>query len=222
MEKLMDTFVGDLKKINGENLDAVVRFAGNRMMIVLKKIELGDLLMNSRLVRTMERKKVIPLFLTEENIRTSCDVFPLEYSIIKHGGRPLFGTNLLAQIEIPSENMRLESEQKIKGCLIRLTQVILERGKDKNAVKRTIFQSLEDLFAGMEGLLELTKTEITHSTEEMICELQQVSGLDLGSLLKVFAWKKTKKADEPEKLAEEYYETVKALAVYADAPGAGK
>ena len=176
-EKL-NKWTEELKKINGDNLVSVVSYDENRLLILLNEINFYNLLENSPLSGKIQKGGVIPLYLTEEYIKSSCDVFPLEYLKIKKSREVIYGRDILEGLEISAGNIRLESEQKIKGSLIRLTQVILEQGYKKKNLAKTSFLALEDLLTGMQGMLELAGVSGTADSLSLIDGVRQTGGIN--------------------------------------------
>ena len=164
----------------------------------------------------MQKKKFIPLFLTEEYITTSCDVYPLEYLKMKKKYEVIYGKNILKTLNIQGKNIRLESEQKIKGALIRMTQVILENGNNRKNLARTSFLAMDDIESGMEGLLELAGISDYNSSLSMIHGVEQQFGIGLQSFKDIVNWKNGVKPQAFKKLIYDFYEKIEELAALVD------
>jgi len=216
MEDKLNKFLDDIKKINKDNLISIIRLDDNRILILLKEINFNNLLENSSLSRKIQKNKIIPLYLTEEYIKSSCDVYPIEYLNMKKNYKILFGKNILEELEIPAENIRLECEQKIKGALIRLTQVILEQGNNKKRLISAIFLALEDIQIGIEGILELFSVSESPSSSIFIDKAQDNLKVNLQPLKDVIDWKNGKKPHDYKKLIYDFYEKIEELAILID------
>jgi len=164
----------------------------------------------------MQSKGVVPLYLTEEYIKTSCDVYPLEYLKMKRSFKVIYGKNILENLDIPSEHIRLECEQKIKGTLIRITQVILESGKNMRNLRRISFLALEDILAGLEGIGAISGISGQFSPVELIENIQQKFGIDLKPLKDVLNWKNGTKPHDFKKLVYDFYEKIEEIADFVD------
>lgn len=222
MEEKITRFLKGLEKINKDNLIAVSIYANNtKLLVLLKVINFDNLLENSQLLRKIQKSGVNPVYLTEEYIRSSCDVFPLEYLQMKENYKVLFGKDIISELHIDSENIRLESEQKIKGALIRLTQVILENGNRMNKLKKTVQFALEDIITGMLGILKLQdseyKTTDTNTTLTVIKNFEDRFNIDLQVLKKIADWKNLNRSDNEKHLIYDFYEKIEKLANIADA-----
>ena len=209
-------YIDVLKKINAGNLLSVFLYAENRLLVLLKEINSNNLLANSAFARKLQRQKIVPLFLTKEYIRTSCDVYPLEYLKMKKDYKLLFGSDVLMELDIPAGNIRLESEQKIKGALIRLTQVILEAGVSRKRLARVIFFALEAVLEGIEGVLHIAGRPDVAGAAALISCAEQVFGLKLGPLETAYGWQNGRKPENVEVFLHEFYEKIEELAGFVD------
>lgn len=214
--KNSNKWIEELKKLNKENLISVVSYDTNRLLILLKEINFYSILDNSSLVKKMQKKKLLPIYLTEEYIRTSCDVYPLEYLKMKKNYDLVYGKNILAELDIPPENIRLESEQKIKGVLIRITQVILEEGNKKKKLARTAFLAMEDIMAGIEGMLEIAGQSASPDALPLIGQAEKQFSLDLQPFKDIATWKNGSKPEDIKKLMYDFYEKIEELAYFVD------
>ena len=168
------------------------------------------------LKRKLQRKNIIPLYLTEEHIKSSCDVYPLEYIKMKKDFEILHGSDVLTSLSIPNENIRLECEQKIKGALIRITQIILESGDNKKRLSNIAFLAMEDILSGIEGILETFNISGYTSNLELLQKAEDQFKLELSSIKEIEEWKEGKKPADLKKLIYEFYETLEALADFVD------
>ncbi|HLD29464.1 MAG TPA: hypothetical protein VJC03_03915 [bacterium] len=211
-----EKIIRELKEAAGENLISLFMYESNRLAAVLKELDLEMLFGLSGLVRKMAAKKIITLFLTESRILSSCDVYPLEYIRMKRNYILLAGRDIIKDLQIPEENVRLESEQKIKGTLIRLTQIILEEGKKRRVIARAAFLALEDLLSGLEGLLYLRGKTDSVNRADIIPLSEKEFSLDLSVLKEVESWKAGAKPGNPALLLHDFYEKIEELAETAD------
>ncbi len=126
-------FTGTVKELAGEDLVSVVLY-GNaaregfdpktsaiNVMIVLRKIEADFLAAYAKAARRFPEIST-PLFFTPELIRTSLDIFPIEFLSLKESYIVLHGEDPLREIEVRIEDLRAEIEQQIKRNLIRMRE----------------------------------------------------------------------------------------------------
>lgn len=114
---------------------------------------------------------VTPLFMTKNNIKTSTDVFPLEFLEIKNNNVLLYGPEIMETLEIKTDNIRLQCEQEIKGKIIRLRQTYLEKGDQDKITEAIILDSFGALIPAFKGIVGLKGVKPLKTKEETIQNL---------------------------------------------------
>src|SRR4030067_1600586 len=96
-------------------------------LIVLKKIEIDALTGFARIYKKGAKVRVVaPLVLTPAYIRSSVDVFPIEFLDIKENSILLTGEDLLNGVAREISCLRDQCEREIKGHLVRFRGSFLE------------------------------------------------------------------------------------------------
>jgi len=128
------------------------------------------------------RKKgvAVPLFLTEEYVKTSLDVFPIEYLNFQNNYVLVFGKDILKDLEIGTEFLRLQCEREIKGKLLLLREAFLETSGRGKALKRVIKQALPALMAIFEALLHLRRIDVPRERREIVRAMAEAFDLEHG------------------------------------------
>ncbi|EFK07430.1 conserved hypothetical protein [delta proteobacterium NaphS2] len=139
------------------------------LMIVLTEKGIEQLDRAFDLVGKWRKKGVaVPLFLTENYITTSLDVFPIEYLNFRNHHVHVFGKEILKDLEFSPEFVRLQCEREIKGKLLLLREAFIgTEGKGK-ALKSLIKDALPALVAIFEALLYLKKIPVPKERREII------------------------------------------------------
>ena len=101
------------------------------LLIVLERIDVPILKSVRNPVSRARRHKVSPFFITEKDLRSSADVFPVKFLTIQEARKVLFGPDILGEIDIAREHIRLRCEQEIKNVLLRLRRYYIMRGGRK-------------------------------------------------------------------------------------------
>ena len=164
--------------------------------------------------RWQKRNVATPLFLTEAYVRTSLDVFPIEYLNFQNNYKLAYGKDILQDLSFDSEFVRLQCEREIKGKLLLLREGFLEsRGKGRN-LQLLIADSLGALIAIFNGLLHLKGKELPHHHRDVIkefCEAFDMDTMVFSKLLDVKE-KKVKLSDkETMGLFKDYLKEVQKL-----------
>ncbi len=212
----IDLYIEEIKEINKDNLISIIRHNNNQVLVLLKEINFKNLLENSKVTKKLQKKKIIPMYLTKEYIETSCDVYPLEYINMKNSHEVVYGDDILKELNIPSDNIRLESEQKIKGALIRITQVILEMGDRKKDLSKTVFLAVEDIMDGIKGMLNLAKITDPDTAAAVLDSAQKQFNIELQPIKDILNWKNGTAPEDYKKLIYDFYEKIEELAVLVD------
>jgi len=90
------------------------------LLIVLECIDVPILRRVLDPVARGRRHSIAPFFITEANLRSSADVFPVKFLAMQESYRVLLGSDVLGDLEIAREHIRLRCEQEIKNVLLRL------------------------------------------------------------------------------------------------------
>ena len=151
------------------------------LMIALTEEGIEDLDRAFRIVSGWRRKGVaLPLFITEEYVETSLDVFPIEYLNMKNHYRLIHGKDILKDLRFDPEFLRLQCEREIKGKLLLLRGAFIETSGKGKALKGLITQALPALMAIFEALLHLKGVELPEGRQEMVGAVAEAFDLDGG------------------------------------------
>ncbi len=131
------------------------------ILVVAEALGLGELTALSKSSLAWRKAgNPSPLFFTLERLQKSADVFPIELMDIQESHRVLYGENVLDQIEIHKENLRLILEHELKSSLIRLREgFLLTEGKPKRVLDMMI-DSLSTVLVLFRAALRLYQDEI--------------------------------------------------------------
>jgi len=127
-----------------------------------------------------KRGVAVPLFLTEEYIKTSLDVFPIEYLNFQNNYVQVFGKDILKDLEFSPEFLRLQCEREIKGKLLLLREAFLETSGKGKALKGLITLALPALMAIFEALLHLRKIDVPREKRAIVRVMAEAFDLEQG------------------------------------------
>ena len=169
-----------------------------------------------------KRSVAIPLFLTENYVETSLDVFPMEYLGFKQDYVLVFGKDILKDLTFNREYIRLQCEREIKGKLLVLRQAFIETSGRGRHLKGVISQSVSAFIAIFRALLFLKGLEMPKDRIEIIHATCEAFEMDSGVFERVLEIKagKIKLTDaEAMKAFKDYLREVRKLAKVVDALG---
>lgn len=190
----LQKFVQGLKDIYQDRLISIILYGSAasgefiekhsnlNLLVVLENTNLENL---KRASKVINKSKVInPLFLTEDYIKRSTDIFPIEFLDIQENYSVLYGKNILEDINIDIRNLRFQCEQELKAKLITLRQLYLKISADKAALKDLLFRSVTSVLHILRNVLRLKGKKPPYKKEDILREL------DGEFLIDVNIWRK--------------------------------
>ncbi|MBD0306348.1 MAG: nucleotidyltransferase domain-containing protein [Nitrospiraceae bacterium] len=149
------------------------------LLIVLANHDVNLLERYAKIHRRWSAEKiVIPLFLTEKEIRMSQRLFPLEYLEIQEHHVLLAGHELFTGLCIERENLAVQCAREIAGNLMRLRQRCVEGGGKPEAFAVLLPLSLTSLLPCLRGVYRVGKLSVPPSTEALLHDLSPQFGID--------------------------------------------
>lgn len=148
--------------------DHAGRGSDYNILVVLDRIGRAELDRMAPVARAWARAgNPPPLVFTEEQLRRSADVFPIELTDMRERHVVLHGADVVAPLSIVGENARLHLEHEVKGRLIRLRQGYLLAGGRPRRVRELMTGSISGILSLgraavrlMEGRAPATKREV--------------------------------------------------------------
>ncbi len=135
--RTLDRFVAKAREIFGGRLLSVTaygsvltagfdpRVSDINLVVVVEGLSAGDLLtFRRRLGEWTSRTRIAPVFFTPSFIRSSCDVFPIEWREIAARHLVLFGSDLFADLPIRRQDIRLQLERAAKTNFLSLVRAL--------------------------------------------------------------------------------------------------
>src|SRR5437773_1186141 len=125
-----------LKEFAASNLECVILFGSAargdfreghsdlNVVCILRSLTVEELGRLAGVVKwwCVEQKEPAPLFFTHEELREAADVFAIEILDMKQGRRVLYGEDVVAKIEVPTNLHRLQIERDMRTVLLKLRQ----------------------------------------------------------------------------------------------------
>ena len=192
-EDIFPAIVDDYRALFAEDLISVIVYGSaasgdyisgksdiNFMMVLSEKgIDALDQAFDL-IARWKKRNVTTPLFLTEEYVKTSLDVFPIEYLNFQNSYELVYGKDILKDLSFDRTLLRMQCEREVKGKLLVLREAFLEsRGKAKD-LQQLIAQSLGAFVAIFNGLLHLKGGELPHHRRDVIKNVCLAFQMDTG------------------------------------------
>ena len=186
-----------LQKSLGDKLKSVVLYDGMAkneyikendlvcLMVVLTEVDTGNLDCVGEVLRGDPRQKQYQtLVLSERDLKTSTDVFPIRFLDMQQDYDVLVGDDVVKDLEISRDNLRLRCEQEIKNLLLRLRTLYINSGDNPKALEGALLKGYYSFLKSGDALAELKTKEVYHN-EEAVVEAIGTIGLDAGLMKKI-------------------------------------
>jgi predicted nucleotidyltransferase len=193
---ILDAFTQKLKDIYQNELVSIILYGSAasgefaykhsniNLLVVLKNASLENLDKVSGLITVPKFQVLNPLFLTEDYIKSSLDVFPIEFLDIKENYIILYGKDILGGLEIDLKNLRFQCEQELKAKLLNLKNIYL-RSKDKFALRVLLFKYFTSITHIMRNLLRLRGKMPSYLKERVLNEVAQEFQINTDNFKKI-------------------------------------
>jgi predicted nucleotidyltransferase len=155
MPALLDQLTEKLQKAFGPELHSVVlygsaatgdhneKFSDYNVLCVLRNLSTRELRASEPVFRWWKEKgNPSPLLMTEEEVHTSTDCFPIEFHDIRERNKVLFGPDVVSGLEIDTSFYRAQVEHELRAKLLRLRQKASGVLSDKDALTRLMADSV--------------------------------------------------------------------------------
>jgi hypothetical protein len=198
-KNILQNFTQGLKDIYSEELVSLIlygsavsgefvdRHSNLNLLAVLKNADLGLLGKSSKLVR--KSKKINTLFLTEDYIAGSTDIFPIEFLDMQENYYLIYGKDILKDIHVDIRNLRFQCEQELKAKLLKLRQAYLVIGDHPARLRNLLFLSFTSILHISRNVLRLKGKKSPYLKQDILKELRAEFKIDMTVWEKILAAK---------------------------------
>lgn len=203
VKKNINGFVENLKQIYRDDLISIVLYGSAasgelvenhsnvNILIVLKNMDLLTLEKSRRLVNNPSNRRIGPLFLSQEYLLNSSDVFPIEFLDMKENHICLHGQDVIKEIKIDWKNLRFQCEQELKSKLILLKQQYLKMNlQDRKALANLLFRNLTSVAHILRNLVRLKGKTPSYAKEDILKEIAVELQVETPTLVRIWQAKK--------------------------------
>ena len=237
MKHQFEAFIDDLKGTHGKNLASVILYgsaaAGDfipqqsdyNLMIALHRIAPEDLRNAHASVREWHRMgHPVPIYFTVSELQNAADVFPIEFHQMEVAHKVLFGTDVLAGLNISDVFLRHQAEYELRSKLIQLRRQYIPASASVEGLKNLMADSLASFSALFRAVLLLHGVQPPAIKHEIVALTVQTLGLDGAVFEKIFNIRENNFAGKLEEveanaLFGEYMEQIEKVIDSVDAVG---
>ena len=198
-----ETLLNDLRSITttlennlGDILQSVVLYGGVaknelvkdtdrvNLMVVLSEINLTTLNQVGDGLSGKRSNQIHTTVLTKTDLGTSTDVFPIKYLDMQQDYEVLTGEDVVKDLEIGRDNLRLRCEQEIKNLMLKLRRMYIHSRKNPKALEGILLRSYYSFLQSGDALAELITGKVYHQEEEVVEAIGAI-GLDADLMKKI-------------------------------------
>jgi hypothetical protein len=237
-QKLLQTYVKGVKSQFGELLEGVLLYGSAirgeflpgrsnlNILLLVSSYDSAALKQYSRLHRQWSKEQIVaPLFLTEEELRISAEVFPLEFIEIQEQHRVLGGRDPFIGFHVKTDRLKEAVVQGFMSHLLRLRQRYVEGNGTDEATAILLPLSITSLLPLLRGVQRLLDRPALFLSEAVIKDVAEQLELDLQGLQDILLLKRGQISPghhEMPRLFDRYLQTTTLLtraAVQLSQPG---
>jgi predicted nucleotidyltransferase len=231
-EDIFDELTQDYTALFGDDLVAIILYgSGARGEYVPKKSDINFLIVLSdngiehlgdateAVAKWRKRNVRVPLVMTRGYIESSLDAFPLEFFNIKSAYQVIYGEDILKDVVIQKEDLRLQCERELKAKLLLLRESFLEANNKKHLLRELVAQSLSAFISIFKALLYLKGDEVPEKNVAVLSATVQSFGLDVNLFQNLWRIKRGEKKpgkDELEEIVQKYISEIRGLSTQVD------
>ncbi|MBL8227041.1 MAG: hypothetical protein JNL98_01130 [Bryobacterales bacterium] len=227
MQKLITELTERLTKTFSDRLVSVVlygsavtgeydaQFSDINILCVLTKVTPAELHDSEAIFRWWRQKgSPAPLLLSEQEVRTSADCFPIEFHDMKERRRILAGADLIEALPIDDRYYRAQVEYQLRAKLLRLRQKAAGVLQDKTLLNRLMLDSISTFCVLFRHALKLAGYSPNYARRDIIDEVGRRFNADQSPLLEILTMREGKLASgpgEPERLLAAYLSQIQIV-----------
>jgi hypothetical protein len=228
MERLLGELVDRLQKAHNERLVSIVlygsaasedgkdRLSDYNVLCVLDRVTPHELAASEHVFRWWrEMKNPAPLLLSEAEVRTATDCFPIEFSDIRERHQILYGSDIVRDLEIDYSFYRAEVEHELRAKLLRLRQKAGGVLSQNDLLLRLMADSLSTFCVLFRHAVLLGgKGRPRFARRDVIAAAQEAFGIDpapFNTLLDIREARIKPKAVQPAPLFAEYLKQIEVV-----------
>jgi len=212
-QTLLRDYVKEVKGVFGEQLEGMLLYGSAvrgeflpgrsnlNVLLLVASYRSAVLKQYSALHRQWSKEQiVVPLFLTEEELRTSAAVFPLEFLEIQDHHRVLGGRDPFIGFHVKTDRLREAVVQGFMSNLFRLRQRYVEGAGSDEATTMLLPLSITAALPLLRGVQRLFGRPVLSHSEAVIKDVGGLLNLDLQGLLDALLLKRGQISPGPQEV----------------------
>ncbi len=160
-----------------------------------------------------------PLIMDPAYIRSSVDVFPLEFFNFRLLHHCLYGEDLFAALEVDRKELRYQCERELKGKLIWLHRIYVSAMGDRKVLAGDIVRHFTGYLPLFRGILYLLGQTPAPGLKKVLEQLDQLTGLSTAVFEEIYAVKRNLAPPSQEEISQlfaKFYRATERLTEVVD------
>jgi hypothetical protein len=191
MERKLTGMVERLKKTHGDRLVAVVlygsgagedhsgKYSDLNILCILTEVTPREMAESEPLFRWWhEQGNPAPLLLSEHEVMTSTDCFPIEFHDMTRQHRLLYGKDVIGALRVDNSFYRAQVEHELRAKLLRLRQKASGILSEPELLRKLLADSLSTFCVLFRHALLLKGEDAKMAKREVIAHARSVFGID--------------------------------------------
>lgn len=197
--KLTD-FVSRMKEFAGDNLESIILYGSAargefkeghsdlNVLCVLRSLAPRELARVSPAVRWWchDQHETPPLFFTTEELRSSADVFPIEFLDMQQNHRVLHGSDVVAHLHVPTNLHRIQVEHDLRTLLLKLRQHFLFSHQNEQDLRAAAAKSASSALVLLRHTLLALDEKPPSNPHDVFARIAALTGADAAAFAAAF------------------------------------
>ncbi len=209
-QEVFPEVVEDLKKIYGDGLQSIILYGSGargdyvpgksdiNFLVILDENAVQDLERAHHLIpRWRKREVAVPLIMTKAFIRSSLDVYPVEFLNMKRHYQVVYGEDVLKDLVFDGKALQLQCERELKGKLMLLRTGFLDSAGKAEDLRKLMAASITAFLSVFGALLLVRGREIPKDRRDVVPAVAETYGLDAAPFLSCIDLREGKKDLSP-------------------------
>ncbi len=194
--RLLGEFISRTKDIYNDGLVSILLYgsaAGGEfssghsninLAVILHDTSLSNLSKIAPLLNKSKFRLLNVIFFTEDYIKSSADVFPVEFLDIKENHKILYGKDIVANLPIDIKNLMFQCEQELKSKIINIKKAYLAHihNADLDKLLMKFFTSTLHI---LRNILRLKNNQVVYRKEDILAALAYEFHIDISYMKKI-------------------------------------
>jgi hypothetical protein len=227
VREVLEKYLTQLKKDWHDDLEAVLLFGSAargdfisgrsniNFLLMVRRLPVDVLQRAGRLHRQWGKHQIVaPLMMTEEELRRSCHLFPLEYLQMQDHHVLLIGRDPFATWSIEDKHLGWQCEQELTANLLRLRQRFVEGEGRTDSIQALLILSITAVLPCLRGLLRVVGQNSKGRDSQILERLPQALQFESTVLLEMLQIKRGMSSPgtlEWPKVYERYLQNLESL-----------